>query len=190
MQINLRSRHDRPPCHAIPQCVEFEVSAVISECGKYRYSLERGMPGFRAMHWIMLNPSTADANTDDPTIRKCVGFARHHGCARITVHNLFAVRATDPREMLKHSDPVGPENWMHVEKMLKGASIANERVICAWGSHGKFMDQDETVMGWIENANIKPLCFGYCSNGTPRHPLMLAYSTPMAMYKGRLKCAP
>src|SRR3954454_15761859 len=91
--------------------LSLEQNAVISACGRYRYLLSRQVgPGLRTATFIMLNPSTADATNDDPTIRRCIGFARQWGCGRLAVLNLFAVRATDPAEMKRADDPVGPEN--------------------------------------------------------------------------------
>ena len=90
--------------------------AVISDCGKYRYRLTRKWGYGRPCGFIMLNPSTADALHDDPTIRRCVGFAKAWGCGALIVVNLFAVRATSPREMMRADDPVGPENKEHVQR--------------------------------------------------------------------------
>ncbi len=165
-----------------------EAIAVISDCGKYRYALTRGASNARFMHWIMLNPSTADAFVDDHTIRKCIGFARRLNFTGITVHNLFAVRATKPADMMAAADPVGPDNHTYIERMLSRAAFNEELVVCAWGAHGSYMDQDETVMGWIESAPIKPFCFGFCKNGTPMHPLTLGYERELIPYAGRQPC--
>ena len=106
-------------------------TAEISRDGVYRYRLTRRWEtDDRAsmLRWIMLNPSTADASLDDPTIRRCMGFARAWGYGGIVVHNLYALRATDPRQLRDHPDPVGPVNDSY---------IAGWRVptICAWGAH-------------------------------------------------------
>lgn len=96
-----------------PFALEREVAttAGISECGTYRYWLCREWsPGLDSLVWLMLNPSTADATQDDPTIRRCMGFARRWGYGGITVVNLYAYRATNPRDLLTAADPVGPEN--------------------------------------------------------------------------------
>src|SRR5690606_18576726 len=91
-------------------------TARFSPCGQYRYLLTRPIP---APFWkpdageavfVMLNPSTADASEDDPTIRRCIGFAKEWGCTGLTVANLYALRSTDPKGLWKHRDPVGPEN--------------------------------------------------------------------------------
>jgi hypothetical protein len=163
--------------------------AIISKCLRYRYKLTRGDQNGRVLHWIMLNPSIADAFDDDQTIRKCTGFANRLGYSAISVHNLFAIRATDPRDMLNAADPVGPENASHLQIMLDRAAHEQESVICAWGQHGTHMDQDETVMGWIDVSGVAPLCLGRCVNGTPRHPLMLSYKTPLSAYGGRYTAA-
>jgi hypothetical protein len=99
-------------------------NAVTSECGKYRYLLTRQVGfGDRTAAFIMLNPSTADAVNDDPTIRRCIGLARRWGCGRLVVANLFAIRATDPAEVRKASDPVGPEKIGSLRRSTRGAKM-------------------------------------------------------------------
>jgi len=96
------------PATRRPRTVERVVrSAVLSDCGTYRYSLTRRWSPGPLLGWVMLNPSRADALVDDPTIRRCVGFARRWGFAGIVVRNLYALRATDPRELSRHPAPVG-----------------------------------------------------------------------------------
>jgi hypothetical protein len=86
-------------------------NAVISACGKYRHVLIRQVSSDESTAvFIMLNPSTADAMTDEPTIRRCIGFARCRGCGQLLVLNLFAFRATDPADLKRAADPIGPEN--------------------------------------------------------------------------------
>lgn len=103
--------------------------ALISECGLYRYRLWRRWGIGPHATWIMLNPSTADADLDDPTIRRCIGFARAWGFSAIEVVNLFALRATNPRELGRSADPIGPDNDRH----LSEAGRAAELRIAAWG---------------------------------------------------------
>src|SRR5262245_44648837 len=94
-------------------------NAVISNCGRYRHVLTRQVgPGTRTATFILLNPSTADARVNDPTIRRVIGFTRQWGYDRLTVLNLFAVRATDPADLKRADDPVGPENKAWFEKVL------------------------------------------------------------------------
>jgi hypothetical protein len=83
----------------------------------------------------MLNPSTADASQDDPTIRRCIGFARQWGCGRLVVLNLFAFRATDPADLKRAADPVGPENRAWFDRTLVDDLVGGP-VVCGWGVHG------------------------------------------------------
>jgi hypothetical protein len=156
-------------------------SAVISPCGKYRYRLERQCEGEGATAIIMVNPSTADAETDDATIRKLIGFGNRHKWGRIIVGNLFAYRATDVRELGRVDDPVGrPENWQHVTAMMGEA----DRIIAAWGPVSKqprhlretWRDVPHRARQWgkgLFSIGAPAKC------GHPRHPLMLAYAEPI-----------
>jgi hypothetical protein len=162
-------------------------TAVISSCGKYRYHLHRTIPGFghRVATFIMLNPSTADHEVDDPTIRKCVGFCQRWGCGELHVVNLFAVRATDPTDLRKASDPAGPENheWVRRAVRLSTDPHAGGPVVCAWGTHGAYMEQDRTVLGWIEGF-CQPIALGLTKDGHPRHPLYAPYSAEVIPFTG------
>lgn len=166
-------------------------SAVISPDGKYRYHLRRGQPGGsrRVATFVMLNPSTADHLVDDPTIRKCMGFARRWGCGEVRVVNLFAVRATDPRDMMAASDPVGEDNHMWVLRAVDATrdfyTPEDEGlVVCAWGTHGAYMGQDQTVLGWIEGI-CRPMALGITKDGQPRHPLYVPYTTEIVPFTRR-----
>lgn len=153
-------------------------SAIISDCGLYRYRLEREGPGEGRTVVIMVNPSTADADSDDATIRKLKGFGARNQWGWIMVGNLFAYRATDVRELAKADDPVGPEN----DRYLRAMMMRCERLIFAWGKNDKvpkgLRDRWRTVLQrmphWLE-----PHCLGIGMDGHPRHPLMLAYDTPL-----------
>jgi hypothetical protein len=166
-------------------------SAVISEDGRYRYHLRPIIPGGGRLvaTFIMLNPSTADHEVDDPTIRKCIGFCRRWGCGELHVVNLFAVRATDPADMRKASDPVGPENIDWVRRAVNRTAYPSgpadrDIVVCAWGTHGSYMDQDLTVLGWIEGV-CKPMALGITRDGHPRHPLYVPYRADLVSFSGR-----
>jgi hypothetical protein len=164
--------------------LQLEDNAVISACGRYRYLLTRQVgPGDRTATFIALNPSTADATNDDPTIRRCIGFARQWGCGRLAVLNLFAVRATDPADMKRADDPVGPENKDWFDRILRDSH--DGPVVCAWGVHGEYMEQDLTALGWLEGYGIKTLALGATREGHPKHPLYLPYSAPLAPFAGR-----
>jgi len=156
-------------------------TAIISECGKYRYRLSRQWDGgHKPCLFIMLNPSTADADKDDPTIRRCINFAKSWGRNELIVVNLFAYRATSPKDMMAADDPVGPENMQHVKEaadyVMHGCELFPDGVgpiVCAWGAHGTYMGQDQTVLGWLEDVCATPLAMALTKDGQPRHPLYL-----------------
>lgn len=160
------------------------MSAIISPCGLYRYRLERhGLSGAGAVAWIMVNPSTADAAQDDPTIRKVIGFSERMGAGWLIVGNKFAYRATDVRELATAADPRGPENDVHLVEIMREAPT----VIVAWGPLSKL--PKDLRRRWLTIVRMasdigRPLtCFGTAQDGHPRHPLMLAYDTPLIEWK-------
>lgn len=162
------------------------MSAVISPCGKYRYRLERQSAGPGATAVIMVNPSTADAEQDDATIRKLRGFGDRHQWGRIIVGNLFAYRATDVRELRKVGDPVGPENDDHLIQILAEA----DQCIVAWGPIAKqpreVRNRFQNVLTLINGAGLDPYAIGAPAKcGSPRHPLMLAYAEPIERWSYR-----
>lgn len=154
-------------------------SAVISRCGLYRYRLERDGPGEGQTVVIMVNPSTADGERDDATIRKLKGFGARNGWGRIIVGNLFAYRATDVRELATVDDPIGPENDDELRRICYGA----KQVIVAWGPVGKVPRRlrDRWRAVWANVSCYPPvLSIGEPAKcGHPKHPLMLAYDTPI-----------
>jgi hypothetical protein len=165
----------------------YQPRAVMSRCGSYRYLLTRRIGvGDRTAAFIMLNPSTADAVNDDPTIRRCIGFARRWECGRLVVANLFALRATDPAEIRRVRDPIGPQNRRWVLKAVRW-TVSPQRpaergpVVCAWGTHGTYMHQDVTVLGWII-AICAPLALGLTRDGDPMHPLYLPYDAELVPF--------
>lgn len=146
--------------------------AALSPCGTYRYLLTRGLPSplrwMRPVTFVMLNPSTADADRDDPTIRRCLAFARAWQCTELRVVNLFAYRATDPKELLQAADPVGPENDEHIRRAARGAAF----VVAAWGAHKVAEERAQHVLGLIDGLKgIGLQCLGTTKSGAPRHPL-------------------
>lgn len=153
-------------------------SATISSCGQYRYTLTRlwdeKKPGAL---FIMLNPSTADASVDDPTIRRCVGFARAWDCGSVTVVNLFAFRATRPADLISLAksalaDAVGPDNDKHIRRALDDHNGRGDYIVCAWGSHGSnpvLRARLKHVIYYLPLADL--LCLDTTKNGDPRHPL-------------------
>lgn len=157
------------------------MSAVLSDCGKYRYSLSRQFGlGDRSVTFIGVNPSTADAEVDDATVRKWIGFAKRWGYDGIEVVNLFAFRSTDVRALATADDPVGISNDRYTERALLRASM----VVPCWGSITKIPDalrgRIDIVRDWMNRAVNAPVkCLGYTKHGDPRHPLMLGYDTPL-----------
>lgn len=155
-------------------------SAVFSPCGTYRLRLERdlGVPGLTALG-LMVNPSKAGAEVDDHTIRKWYGFAPRHDIGRFIIANKFAHVATDVKELRFCVDAVGPDNDKHIEQAMRDADVH----IVAWGPLAKLPPNLRTrwreVVAIADRVGCKLMCFGTAQDGHPRHPLMLAYNTPL-----------
>lgn len=154
-------------------------SATISDCGKYRYTLERdtGLSHGPTMLFVMLNPSTADASEDDPTIRRCIGFAKREGCARIQVVNLYAFRATDAAEMLAEPLREGPDNAYYWKQIL----ARFPEPVFAWGNNAEAHHADKFEL-LAMSLGCKPICLGKNAGGQPKHPLYLNKETPLVPY--------
>ena len=134
--------------------------------------------------FIMLNPSVAGADIDDPTICRCIGFAKRWKCGGLYVGNLFAARATNPNDMLAVRDPVGPENKHHLHRMVRRVNVTGP-IVCAWGTKGGYMAQDRTVMAWLQEWGVQPYALGTTYTGYPRHPLYVRAREPLVGYRGR-----
>ncbi len=150
-------------------------SAVLSPCGRYRYSLLRSWDeSLPRVGWVMLNPSTADASVDDATILKCVRFARSWGYGSMVVVNLFAYRAREPNFMKLAIDPVGPENESSYFAEL---GVCRE-VVLAWGNEGSFRGRSSAVMKTLLGSVLadRLRVLGLTASGEPRHPLYLSGS--------------
>lgn len=143
--------------------------------GDYRYRLTRqwDVDG-DVVTFIMLNPSTADSLEDDPTIRRCVGFAKRWGFGQLDVVNLFALRATDPKKLALHDDPIGPANIEFLRSL-----DPNSTLVAAWGANS-------VVDDWLKMhlfelpGGLK--CLGTTKKGYPRHPLYVKGDTPLQEY--------
>lgn len=154
-------------------------SADIDPTGAYRYSLTRRWEDGGALCcWIMLNPSTADASVDDPTIRRCIGFTKRLGWPGIHVINLFALRATNPATLSAHPDPVGPDNDVYIYRAIMSASI----VIAAWGVLGGLRERAGFVRLIANERGVPLFHFGLTKNGQPKHPLYLPNTTVPKMW--------
>lgn len=146
-----------------------DAGAVFSEGGaedaEYRYRLSRTWDTTKpTLAFVMLNPSTADATSLDPTCRRCKGFAEDWGYGELVVGNIFALRATNPDELYDHDDPVGPENDAYLEEICDEA----DRVIAAWGNHGDLHDRGLEVARTID-VDLEAL--EITQAGQPAHPL-------------------
>ncbi len=142
---------------------------MFDDTGAYRYRLGRRRDaGAGSVTFIMLNPSTADAEVNDPTIRRCIGFAWDWGYRALTVVNLFAYRATTPKELRRARSPVGPANDEH----LLAAADAAEAVVVAWGVHGALHERDREVTELL-SPRVELTCLGVTKAGLPRHPLYM-----------------
>jgi hypothetical protein len=156
--------------------------AVLSPCGTYRYRLTRAWADGPRLLWCMLNPSTADAEVDDPTIRRCMSFSRREGFAGLEVVNLFGFRATDSADLVLAIDPVGPGNDVAIE----AAAVGAPRIVAAWGSshakttaHRKRLGPRERAVLELLRRHGEVYCLGTNAKGRPKHPLYLRDETPL-----------
>lgn len=163
-------------------------TAKLSDCGTYRYSLARTWdPNLGAALFVCLNPSTADHTADDPTVRKCVGFAKRWGFGSMWVVNLFAYRATDPKDLRaaqrRGVDIVGDP--VNRQAITEAATVA-DRVVLAWGANASSWSPYAATVTARIRADLpnRPLWhLGRTVDGQPLHPSMLAYSTPLQEMK-------
>jgi hypothetical protein len=157
-------------------------SAWFSEDRAYRYLLTRDWGDGPVMTWIMLNPSTADAFTSDPTCTRVIQFARREKCTGIRVVNLYGLRATDPAVLRTHPDPVGPCNDRFIDDCTRGLLV-----VAGWGSHGVRDDRGLQVSTRLDAAGVHLLCLGQTASGQPRHPLYVRSDTPLVRYEPAAK---
>lgn len=154
-------------------------NAVLSDCGRFRYSLTRQWSEGATAVFIMLNPSTADALIDDPTIRRCVNFAKREGCGGLRVENLFGFRATNPDEMFRHAHTaIGATDHY----ILDAATKADGPVIAAWGADKRSAKRAKDVATLLVSAGATLMCLGKTKDGSPRHPLYVRGDAPLVPY--------
>lgn len=165
-------------------------TAILSKCGAYRYRLTRAVnnPPGNPIAWLMLNPSTADASTDDPTIRKVMGFTERAGYSVAVVVNVYPVRATDPKECrrivreaerLEGLSPKHIQNIGHVYRATKDCAA----LVCAWGA-APWAQWDALSLVGNADPELRLLCLGTTKSGAPRHPLYVPYSQPLIDFPG------
>lgn len=134
---------------------------------RYRYRLWRRWAKGPALLWIMLNPSTADERVLDPTLRRCIDYTRRWGFPAMEIGNLYAFRATKPKDLWTVDDPVGPENFEVLEALVCSAA----KVIVGWGGNAK-PDVLEQISTLFEEHRVRPFCVGKSEDtGQPYHPL-------------------
>lgn len=155
--------------------------AIFSPCRSYRYVLTREWDAaLPSMIVIGLNPSTADETQDDPTIRRCIGFARREGCGTLVMLNLFAFRATNPKHLSAHLAPqgniVGPLNDQTFDEYAKDPKT--KLVIAAWGNHRLAVMRAQAAVRRFPNLR----CLGRTQSAAPRHPLYVKADRPLEAY--------
>lgn len=154
-------------------------SAVFSPCGLYRYLLTRTWdPNLPRVCWVMLNPSTATAEHDDPTIRRCIDFSKRWGYGSLSVVNLFAYRTPYPQKLRYLTDPIGPDN----DKYILSQLLLSDLVIVAWGAGADIKDhewRDASVLRMVETC----YCLGVCVDESPRHPLYIRADVAPILYQ-------
>jgi hypothetical protein len=155
-------------------------AATFDPTGRYRYCLTRVWedPAPR-LCFVLLNPSTADAARDDPTLRRCQRFAALWGYGAIEIVNLFAFRSTDPRLLDWTDDPVGPENDRYIDTAVARSS----QVVCAWGNVSRSSSRATEVLSRIP----KPSCLGCTKAGHPCHPLYLPLNRKLEAFSWKNK---
>jgi len=140
--------------------------AILSKNRLYRYVLSRQWDLNKGTClFIGLNPSTADENEDDPTLRRCVNFAKEWGYGKYVMLNLFAYRSTDPSELKRQAKPIGYKNNFHIKEQCNKAEL----IVIAWGNHGSLLERDKQVLKLLKNYPI--YCFKVTKQGQPAHPL-------------------
>ncbi|PHR54656.1 MAG: hypothetical protein COA43_16235 [Robiginitomaculum sp.] len=163
----------------MPDLLNEKREAIFSPCRQYRYRLsqiwdERTPP----LTWLMLNPSTADEVKNDPTVERCERRARMWGYGGSVVLNIFAYRATDPKDMRAHVDPIGPDNDEWLRKIARESAKAEGAadIVGGWGEHGAHMKRGEAVLEIFRQEGGRLSALKINASGHPAHPLYIAYS--------------
>ncbi|MFT6098812.1 MAG: hypothetical protein ACJAYF_001355 [Arenicella sp.] len=143
-----------------------KADAKLSDCRNYRFALWRTWDDSKPFAMIVgLNPSTADEVKDDPTLTRCINFAKSWGYGGVCMTNLFAYRATDPKDMKAQNDPIGANNDIWLNKLANDAGI----VVAAWGNDGRYLSRSNMVVEMLPNLHYLKMN----KSGEPAHPLYL-----------------
>lgn len=146
----------------------------------YRYRLERCWSSGPRVGFILLNPSTADETNNDPTIRRCINYAKRWGYGGMVLGNIFALRSTDPNVLYTNPAPIGPENDAWLGRIA--AEVGGD-VVCGWGAHGAWMGRGKAVLKSLLDAGYRPRHWTLTASGEPGHPLYLkATMVPQAWW--------
>lgn len=165
-----------------------QASAVISACGAYRYTLSREWEEWKQpwhMLFICLNPSTADHMEQDPTLRRCMGFAHALGYQGVRIVNLCAFRATKPEKLDTVADPVGPENLRYVQETLADPRV--REVICAWGASVYAKRHMQPMIDLLRSKSVPLKALKVTSTGLPQHPLYLSNRCTPRLWEPRIE---
>ena len=155
-------------------------AAFYSDCGTYRYLLTRRWSDGPALIFLLLNPSTATEDCDDPTLARCRARARLWGYGAVTVCNLFSLRATDPRALGRAPDPVGPQT----DRTLMDVADGGATILCGWGNHGLRLGRGRAVTDMLRNRGAGLFHIGLTLSGQPRHPLYVAMTASPQPWTG------
>ncbi len=143
--------------------------AIFSEDNIHRYALihewELDRPSLMI---ISLNPSAEDGELNNPTIRRCIGFAKRWGFGRLFITNLFSFKTSSPKDLFNSENPIGNKNDYWLKKLSKKV----DKVVLAYGNHGKFKNRHEEILKIIHD----PYCIKKSKTGMPMHPLYLKYT--------------
>ncbi|MCK0096997.1 DUF1643 domain-containing protein [Yoonia sp. F2084L] len=157
-------------------------TATYSDCERYRYALTRTWnEGGKRVLFVMLNPSKATEVQNDPTVERCERRARALGFGAFRVTNIFAWRDTDPFQMRKAAEPIGPDNDA---TLCDGAAWADQ-IIAAWGTHGAHLGRGPAVEGLLRDTGKPLFSLGISKHGHPKHPLYISYSQQPIRWDGR-----
>lgn len=155
-------------------------NAYIDDSGMYRYSLSRAnsYKPKKMVNFILLNPSTADAELDDPTVKSCIRLVKFNGCDGFYITNLFAYRAANPNDLLNASDPIGPKNDRFIKKYAKKCN----KIVIAWGNKGTLHGRSNHVLESLKKITSEVYCLDINKTGQPKHPLYVRENTKFIKY--------
>jgi len=155
--------------------------AIFSEDQQYRYTLRRDASptGTGTLLFLMLNPSTADEVANDPTVTRCIRYARDWGFKRLFVANIFALRSTDPAKLLLHPEPIGLDN----DRWIRTLAGAADQVVGAWGAHAAVVEREPQILELLRGTVDEIYCLEKSAAGHPRHPLYMPASLKPQLWR-------